>query len=86
MQFRHAYVETEEHAFDLVVQAFVDGETTGIFREEIDDGGLGAGLFLLERHAFTEFFEGFRGDGLVGVDEVGFRDFVFRTCEGFGET
>ncbi len=61
-------VEAEEHAFDLVVEAFVDCQATGGFRKKFDEGGLGAGVFLFEGHAGAKFFDGFFGDRLIGVD------------------
>ncbi len=86
MELGDAEVEAEEHAFDLVVQAFVDGEAAGGFRQKIDDGGGGAGVFFFEGHPVAELLEDGFGDGLVGMDEVGFGDVVFGGGEGFRET
>jgi len=77
--------EAEEHAFDLVVEAFVDGEAAAFYGKGFNDGGLGAGVFLFEGHPGAELGNGGFGDGLVGVDEIGFGDLVFRAGEGFGE-
>lgn len=71
-----ADLEAEKHSFDLVVQTFVDCETTGGFRKKINDCGGGAGVFFFERHAVAEFLQDVFGDGLVGVDEVGFGDMM----------
>lgn len=85
MEGGDADAEAEEHALDLVVEAFVDGQAATGFCQEIHDGGLGAGVFLFEGHAGAEFCDGFFGDLLVGEDEVGFWDFVLRAGEGFGK-
>ena len=52
-------VEAEEHAFYLVVLAFVDGEAALARREQRHFGGRGGDVFLRERHAGLEGVDGF---------------------------
>lgn len=80
-----ADLETQEHAFDLVVEAFINGEVEGGGGERLDDGGLGAGLFLVEGHAATEFFDKLRWDDLIGGNVVAFGCFFLGAGERFGE-
>ncbi len=86
VELGHADAETEEHPFDLVVQTFVYREAAGGFGGEFDLCGSGAGVFFFKRHPIAKLLEDVFRDGLVGLDEVGFRDVIFWGGEGCGKT
>jgi hypothetical protein len=84
MEVQHAIADPVEHAFHLMIAAFVKGQPRVMRPDDLQLRGQGGDVLGVEVEAIGEGFDGIWGDGLGRLYEIDFGHFLVRSHQALG--